>query len=50
MFKRLHTHEDYQGYGIGLALCKRIIDNHKGEIWVESDGKTGSTFYFSIPK
>lgn len=50
MFKRLNSREDYQGYGIGLALCKRIVEKHNGKIWVESDGKTGSTFYFSIPK
>lgn len=50
MFKRLHAREDYKGYGIGLALCKKIVEKHEGDIWAESDGKSGSTFYFSIPK
>lgn len=50
MFKKLHTNDEYTGYGIGLALCKRIVEKHHGKIWVESDGQSGSTFYFSIPK
>lgn len=51
IFQRLHTREEYPGTGIGLALCKRIIDRHKGNIWVQSEGyNTGSAFYFSIPK
>lgn len=50
MFQRLHTGEHYQGVGIGLAVCKRVIERHKGDFWVESDEGKGSTFSFSIPK
>lgn len=50
LFKRLHTQEKFTGTGIGLATCKKIVELHKGEIWVESAENEGSTFFFSVSK
>jgi signal transduction histidine kinase/KaiC/GvpD/RAD55 family RecA-like ATPase len=50
VFKRLHHDDEYTGTGIGLSLCQEIVDNHGGEIWVDSEPGSGSTFHVTLPK
>ncbi|KYG74783.1 PAS domain S-box-containing protein [Roseivirga ehrenbergii] len=49
-FRRLHSRAQYEGNGIGLALCTRVVNQHNGEIWINSEKGVGTTFYFTIPK
>lgn len=49
IFRRLHSREEYPGSGIGLAVCKRIVERHRGRIWVDTTVGGGCTFWFTLP-
>lgn len=50
IFRRLHSDSEYEGTGVGLTSCKKVIDNHNGEIWIESEYGIGTKVYFKFPK
>ena len=50
IFKRLHSNEEFEGSGTGLGIVKKVVDDHKGKVWIESELGKGTKFLFTIPK
>ena len=50
IFKRLHSTDEFEGSGAGLGIVKKVIDDHKGKVWIESEVGKGTTFLFTVPK
>jgi light-regulated signal transduction histidine kinase (bacteriophytochrome) len=49
IFQRLHTRVSYEGTGIGLAMCRKIVEHHGGHIWLDTEARPGTTFRFTLP-